>query len=74
MHGGLGIPDRFAFDFLPADSPEPNPMERVWKLTRRLFLHNRCFAHLNDVILAVQTEFADWIKPSKTLRRLCAIA
>jgi hypothetical protein len=28
---------------------------------------------LNDVILAVETEFANWIKPNNTLRRLCAL-
>jgi transposase len=27
--------DRFALDYLPAYSPELNPIERVWKLTRR---------------------------------------
>jgi hypothetical protein len=31
----------FALDFLPAYSPELNPLERVWKLTRRRCLHNR---------------------------------
>ena len=30
---------RFALDFLPPYSPELNPIERVWKLTRRLCLH-----------------------------------
>ena len=30
----------FGLDFLPPYSPELNPIERVWKLTRRL-LHNR---------------------------------
>src|SRR6266851_7857987 len=33
--------DRFALDFLPPYSPELNPIERVWKLTRRRCLHNR---------------------------------
>jgi hypothetical protein len=31
---------RFDLDFLPPYSPELNPIERVWKLTRRLCLHN----------------------------------
>jgi hypothetical protein len=33
----------FSLDFLPPYSPELNPIERVWKLTRRLCLHNRYF-------------------------------
>jgi transposase len=64
---------RFALDFLPPYSPELNPIERVWKLTRRLCLHNRYFPQLDEVILAVETEFANWTKPNNTLRRLCAI-
>ena len=31
---------QFRLDFLPPYSPELNPIERVWKLTRRLCLHN----------------------------------
>jgi transposase len=64
---------RFALDFLPPYSPELNPAERVWKLTRRRCLHNRYFPQLDEVILAVEAEFANWIKPNSTLRRLCAI-
>lgn len=64
---------RFALDFLPPYSPELNPIERVWKLTRRLCLHNRYFPQLDEVTLTVETEFANWIKPNNTLRRLCAI-
>jgi transposase len=63
---------RFALDFLPPSSPELNPIERVWKLTRRPCLHNRYFATLDGVILAVETEFANWTMKNETLRRLCA--
>ena len=63
----------FALDYLPAYSPELNPIERLWKLTRRRCLHNRYFAHLDDVIKAVEKEFAAWTKPNSILRRLCAI-
>ena len=65
--------ERFRLDFLPPYSPELNPTERVGKLTRRLCVHNRYFASLEDVALAVETEFANWTKPNNTLRRLCAI-
>ncbi len=63
----------FALDFLPPYSPELNPIERVWKLTRRRCLHNRYFAKLDEVIVAVETEFGAWAKGNLTLRRLCAI-
>ena len=63
----------FALDFLPPYSPELNPIERVWKLTRRRCLHNRYFDNLQDVISAVESEFATWITRNHVLRRLCAI-
>jgi len=64
---------RFRLDFLPPYSPELNPAERIWKLTRRLCIHNRYFHSLADVTRAVETEFANWTKPNTALRRLCAI-
>ena len=64
---------RFTLDFLPPYSPELNPIERVWKLTRRLCLHNRYFERLDTVITAVEAQFASWTKRNNTLRRLCAI-
>jgi transposase len=59
--------------FLPPYSPELNPIERLWKLTRRLCLHHRYFAFLDSVAEAVERQFADWRNPNETLRRLCAI-
>src|SRR5215472_10795662 len=63
----------FGLDFLPPYSPELNPIERVWKLTRRLCLHNRYFAFLEGVVTAVETQFGERTKPNDALRRLCAI-
>jgi transposase len=64
---------RFGLDFLPPYSPELNPIERVWKLTRRLCLHNRYFGFLDSVVCAVEDQFAEWTAPNEPLRRLCAI-
>jgi len=64
---------RFVLDFLPPYSPELNPIERVWKLTRRRCLHNRYFANLQDLLSAVESEFANWTTRNDVLRRLCAI-
>lgn len=65
--------DQLSLDFLPPYSPDLNPIERVWKLTRRLCTHNRYFPDLEDLINAVQNQFSLWRKPNATLRRLCAI-
>jgi len=64
---------QFDLDFLPPYSPELNPIERVWKLTRRLCLHNRYFQHLNEIMVAVESEFGSWTRHNEILRRLCAI-
>ncbi len=63
----------FALDFLPPYSPDLNPVERVWKLTRRLCLHDQYFPTLDSVVVAVETEFQRWAKGSETLRKLCAL-
>ena len=65
--------ERFAFLFLPPYSPELNPIERVWKLTRRMATHNRYFAHVDEVATAVEIQFEKWKKANETLNKLCAI-
>jgi transposase len=64
---------QFRLEYLPPYSPDLNPIERVWKLTRRLCLHNRYFPTLNAVIAAVERCFGLWSRANITLRRLCAI-
>jgi transposase len=64
--------DRIRLDFLPPYSPELNPVERVWKLTRRLCTHNRYFPELENLVDAVSEQFESWRKPNDTLYRLCA--
>ena len=65
--------EKFHLEFLPPYSPELNPIERMWKLTRRLCVHNRYFPTLDAVSQAVESQFAQWATPNETLRRLCAI-
>jgi len=57
-------------DFLPPYSPALNPIERVWKLTRRRCLHNRYFPTLTELIEIVDAQFAAWARPNAMLRRL----
>jgi transposase len=60
-------------DFLPPYSPDLNPIERVWKLTRRLCTHNTYFPTIEDLIAAVQSQLAKWFQPNFQLHKLCAI-
>lgn len=62
----------FELSFLPPYSPALNPIERVWKLTRRSCLHNRYFPTLSDLIEDVEAQFDAWQRGNQTLRRLCA--
>lgn len=59
--------------FLPPYSPDLNPIERVWKLTRRLCTHNCFFPSLEQLAQSVFEQLDAWDKPNDTLRRLCAI-
>jgi hypothetical protein len=45
--------DKFALEFLPPYSPDLNPIERVWKLTRRCCTHNKYFASIENMTTAV---------------------
>lgn len=64
----------FHLAYLPPYSPDLNPIERVWKLVRRVCLHNRYFARLELVIGAVEAQFERWAVESPVLMRLCAVA
>ena len=64
---------RFALDFLPPYSPELNPIERVWKRTRRNRLHNVYFPKLANVIEAVEDQFARWSAPNCELAAVCRL-
>ena len=65
--------EKFAMLFLPPYSPDLNPIERVWKLTRRMATHNRYFENLNQVADSVEAVFSSWVKPNSILNKLCAI-
>jgi len=65
--------DRFILYFLPPYSPDLNPVERVWKLVRRICLHNRYFHTLKEIEDIVENQFLEWSLVSETLRKLCAI-
>jgi transposase len=64
---------KFKLDFLPPYSPELNPIERLWKLTRRLCLHNRYFPTIENVVKSVESKFLEWKSGNETVHKLCAI-
>jgi len=68
-----GCQARLQLLYLPPYSPELNPIERVWKLTRRLCTHNRYFPHLAMLLGTVSEQLRSWWRPNETLCRLCCI-
>lgn len=64
--------DKFELMFLPPYSPELNPIERVWKLTRRIAVHNRYFPSLKSIADSIDSTFDKWASGNDTLRKLCA--
>jgi hypothetical protein len=52
-----GQEPEFRLSYLPPYSPDLNPIERVWKLTRRLCLHNCYFPTLAGVMEANYENF-----------------
>ncbi|MHC1763096.1 MAG: IS630 family transposase [Verrucomicrobiia bacterium] len=63
----------FILDYLPPYSPELNPIERVWKRTRRNCVHNVYFAKLQFLVERVDQQFLKWSEPNEELARLCVI-
>jgi len=57
---------------LPSYSPELNPIERVWRITRRLVTHNRYFESTDQLRRALTSHFARWEEPNAALKALCA--
>ena len=60
-------------DFLPHYSPDLNPIERVWKLARKLATHNEYFPKLENLTAAVSAQMEAWKRPNAALRKLCCI-
>ncbi|MBI4307220.1 MAG: IS630 family transposase [Chloroflexi bacterium] len=58
--------------FLPPYSPELNPIERVWRITRRQVTHNRYFESVDQLRTALTACFAHGEQPNNALKVLCA--
>jgi transposase len=63
---------RLQMEFLPPYSPELNPIERVWRITRRKVTHNRYFPTIEELRGALINQFSQWERPNESLRVLCA--
>ena len=60
-------------EFLPTYSPEPNTIERVWKIIRSKSTHTCHFQSIADLIIAVKEQFDHYSRTNNVLKKLCAI-
>jgi len=66
--------EELILEFLPPYSPQLNPIERVWKETRKKATHNKYFSTLSDLASAIEIQFESWSQPNTALARLCVIS
>lgn len=63
---------KVSFLFLPPYSPELNPIERVWRITRRERTHNRFFEKVQVLQTTLTSYFDMFTIPNKKLQTLCS--
>ena len=66
------ISDKVTFLKLPPYSPDLNPIEQVWRITRKENTHNTFFPSLKELTETVDKAFKAWSKPNEQLRTLCS--
>lgn len=65
------ILEKVIFIKMPPYSPDLNPIEQVWRITRRENTHNVFFSSLSKLEEAVNSAFAKWAVPNQQLQNLC---
>ncbi len=65
------IRENVVFIKLPPYSPDLNPIEQVWRVTRRENTHNVFFSSVSILEDTVDTAFESWANPIDQLRKLC---
>ena len=66
------IREAAVLEMLPPYSPDLNPIEQVWRITRRENTHNVFFSSLAMLESTVDRAFDEWNKPNEQLRKLCS--
>ena len=61
------------FILLPPYSPDLNPIEQVWRITRRENTHNVFFDSIDSLKSVVDNPFAQWHTPNDQLHTLCSL-
>lgn len=59
------------FLYLPTYSPDLNPIERVWRITRKEQTHNRFFSCLSEIRETLNSYFRRFLVDNSKLKTLC---
>ncbi len=66
------ISSKVSFLMLPPYSPDLNPIEQVWRITRKENTHNTFFPTLSALKETVDNAFKEWETPNNQLKSLCS--
>ncbi|MCM1060070.1 MAG: transposase [Eubacterium sp.] len=66
------IRDSVDFIMLPPYSPDLNPIEQVWRITRRENTNNTFFDSVSSLKSTVDNAFSQWKTPNNQLHSLCS--
>ena len=66
------IREKVVFIKLPPYSPDLNPIEQVWRITRREYTHNVFFNGKAALEAKVDEAFSKWAMPNEQLKTLCS--
>ncbi len=64
---------KLVFMYLPAYSPDLNPIERAWWYMRKKITHNRYIESLEERKIKFWLMFSHYLKGSEELKNICAI-
>ena len=57
---------------LPPYSPDLNPIEQVWRITRREMTHNRYYPNKESLEAALDEYYSNFREPNPKLAALCS--
>lgn len=66
------IKAQIVFVYLPPYSPDLNPIEQVWRITRKDAKNNKYFSDKAELEETLDSYYDVFAKPNDTLRRLCS--
>lgn len=68
------IRDAIIIESMPPYSPDLNPIEQVWRVTRREKTHNRYWPSLPTLVEVLDEWFSSFNEPNEKLATLCSFA